>query len=105
VPSFQKQLIEALCANDEIINLIRDRIGAVPFGVSIADAAKATSESKWMVEDKLRRGIYRARKSGRRTIVEFASIREHWASLPPAKFLPAPSPSKRRTEQVTAYSE
>ena len=102
--SFRDRLVEALCQNDEIINLIRERIGVVPFGLGIADTAKVTGESQWTVKDRLRKGKYRARKAGKRTLVEFSSIREHWESLPRAKFASAPSPSKRRrTEQVTAY--
>jgi hypothetical protein len=37
---------------------------------------------------KTRRGIYRARKSGRRTLIEFASVKAHMAALPAAKFTP-----------------
>jgi len=97
VSSFKDRLIELL-AQDEIVNLIRKQIGTVPLVLSIADTAKVTSESEWTVKDKLRKGVYRARKSGRRTLIEFSSIREHWESLPRAKFAPTPSPSKRRQQ-------
>ena len=63
---------------------------AEPLGVSIADAAKMTGESTWTVKMKLRQGIYRAKKSGRRTIIIFESVKAHWATLPDAKFLAPP---------------
>jgi hypothetical protein len=88
------RLLEAL-ADDEIISAIRSRIGVPPFAVTIAEAAKATGESEWTVKDRLRKNQYRARKAGKRTLVELSSIREHWEGLPRAKFAPAPSPSKR----------
>jgi hypothetical protein len=37
---------------------------------------------------KLRRGVYRAKKSGRRTLIYFASVKEHAETLPDAKFAP-----------------
>lgn len=59
-----------------------------PIFLSIADVARLTGESNWTVKDKLRRGVYAAFKSGRRTLVSYASVKEHAASLPPAKFAP-----------------
>jgi hypothetical protein len=58
-----------------------------PLGVSIADVAAMTGESQWTVKQKLRSGIYRAKKSGRRTIIVFESVKQAWANLPEAKFL------------------
>jgi hypothetical protein len=89
------RLLEALARDDEIINAIRGRIGVPPLALTIAEAAKATGESEWTVKDRLRKGQYRARKAGKRTLVEFSSIHEHWEGLPRAKFAPTPSPSKR----------
>lgn len=57
-----------------------------PILVSIPTAADHTGESVWTVKQRLRAGIYRARKSGRRTLVELKSIKEHVATLPPAEF-------------------
>jgi hypothetical protein len=57
-----------------------------PLFASIDTIAKFTGESPWTVKHKLRLGYYRARKSGRRTLVEMASVREHLATLPEAKF-------------------
>jgi hypothetical protein len=70
-------------------------------GWSIQQTSEKTSESVWKVKDRLRRGEYRARKAGRRTIVEPASVREVWAKLPIAKFAPPRSrrrPSGRQSE-------
>jgi len=55
---------------------------------SIAEVASSTGESDWTVKDKLRRGIYQAKKSGRRTLVDWASVTAHWQDLPAAKFAP-----------------
>jgi hypothetical protein len=58
-----------------------------PFGLSIDDVSAMTGESVWTVKMKLRSGVYRAKKSGRRTIIIYQSVKEAWASLPEAKFL------------------
>jgi hypothetical protein len=61
---------------------------AEPLGLSINDVAKMTGESSWTVKHKLRLGIYKAKKSGRRTIIVYSSVKQHFANLPEAKFLP-----------------
>jgi hypothetical protein len=61
---------------------------AEPLGLSIADVAAMTGESVWTVKQKLRLGIYKAKKSGRRTIIVYESVKAAWADLPEAKFLP-----------------
>lgn len=61
---------------------------------SIATTADKTDESQWTVKNKLRLGIYRAVKSGRRTLIDPASVQEHIENLPPAKFS-RPKPRKR----------
>lgn len=60
---------------------------------SIDESAKILAVSAWTVKDLLRKGILRARKSGRRTLVECESISTYAASLPIATFTP---PVKRR---------
>jgi hypothetical protein len=60
--------------------------GIKPFGLSIKDTAKATGESTWKVKEKLRNGTYKAKKSGRRTIVTYESIEAAWENLPDATF-------------------
>ena len=69
--------------------------GLKPLGVSIKQAAEITSESQWQVKQKLRNGTYQAKKSGRRTIISYASIEAAWHGLPDATFK-APTPRKRR---------
>jgi hypothetical protein len=59
-----------------------------PAFLSIENAARYTSESTWTIEDLLRRGVLKAKKSGRRTLVEVASIKERAESLPIATFKP-----------------
>ena len=69
-----------------------------PLLISIKDAAKLVGLSEWSVEDLLRRGIYRAKKAGRRTLIEFASVKAHTAALPSAKF----APPRERRQRVRA---
>jgi len=70
--------------------------GAIePLGLSIKKTAEVTGESEWAVKNKLRHGIYRGRKSGRRTIVIYESVKTAWESLPAAKFA-APRERRRR---------
>ena len=63
-----------------------------PIFVSIADAASALGVSVWQVKQELRGGRLRARKAGRRTVVEYASVLALAESLPKAEFAP---PRKR----------
>jgi hypothetical protein len=58
-----------------------------PLGISVADVSAMTGESVWTVKMKLRRGIYKAKKSGRRTIVDYQSVKHAWETLPAAQFL------------------
>lgn len=75
----------------------KDKVGAglEPLFLSIRDTSKITGESEWTVKQKLRAGRYRARKSGRRTLVEYDSVKEASAALPVASFAAPRSP--RRT--------
>jgi hypothetical protein len=74
--------------------------GIEPAFVSVKFAAAFVAESPWAIKDKLRRGILRARKAGRRTLVEFQSLRDYAASLPTATFAP-PRP-RTKTHNATA---
>jgi hypothetical protein len=64
-----------------------------PLGLSIDECATVTGESTWTVKQKLRAGVYEAKKSGRRTIITYESVKRAWASLPTATFLP---PTRKR---------
>jgi hypothetical protein len=70
-----------------------------PAYVSIENAANYTSESPWIIKDLLRRGALKAKKAGRRTLVEFAGVKERAANLPDAKFAP---PRERRRSPKAA---
>jgi hypothetical protein len=59
-----------------------------PAFVSIQDAAAYMAESTWTIKNRLRLGQLRARKSGRRTLIEFLSLKEFIATLPIASFAP-----------------
>jgi hypothetical protein len=60
-----------------------------PAFISMNDAARYTGESLWTVKERLRSGIYKAKKAGRRTLVVFASVKEYADKLPDAEFGPA----------------
>jgi hypothetical protein len=62
--------------------------GIEPAFMSIRAVAAFMAESVWTTKQKLRSGIYRAKKSGRRTLIEFASVKAAAESLPVAKFAP-----------------
>lgn len=68
--------------------------GIEPLGLSIKKTAEITGESTWQVKEKLRNGTYKAKKSGRRTIVIYQTVKAAWDSLPDAVF----KPSKRKHE-------
>jgi excisionase family DNA binding protein len=57
-----------------------------PLFYSVDDAAHELAMSKWWVREMLRRGVLRARKAGRRTIIENDSFRAYAAALPAAEF-------------------
>jgi hypothetical protein len=59
-----------------------------PIFVSIKEAARLTAESEWKVKQCLREGIYEGVKSGRRTLVKYATVKRRAECLPAAKFLP-----------------
>lgn len=64
-----------------------------PMLVSIGDAATYTGESEWTVKQRLRDNTYAAVKSGRRTLVVFATVKRYAESLQPATFA---APTRRR---------
>jgi hypothetical protein len=64
-----------------------------PLFYSIVDTAHILAMSPWSVKDLLKRKVLRARKAGRRTLVEGPSVQDYAASLPAAKYMP---PRRRR---------
>ena len=59
-----------------------------PLFYSIADTARVLALSAWTVKQLLALQVLRAKKAGRRTLIEGQSVRDYAAALPPAKFLP-----------------
>lgn len=57
-----------------------------PAFLSIADAARWRGESVWRIKQLLRQGILKAKKSGRRTLVSFSSLKASIQGLPDAEF-------------------
>jgi hypothetical protein len=53
-----------------------------PLGLSIKETAAITSESEWQVKARLSSGEYKAKKAGRRTIIDYQSVEDVWKSLP-----------------------
>jgi hypothetical protein len=72
-----------------------------PLGLSIKKTAEITSECEWQVKERLRRGEYKAKKAGRRTIIIYQSVEDHWNNLPDATFKP-PSKRKRNEQEKLA---
>jgi hypothetical protein len=63
------------------------KFDAEPGWVSVAFISHWTGESSWTVRNvHLREGHYKARKSGRRTLIEFASVKAFMSKLPVATF-------------------
>lgn len=80
-----------LIHSEQITHLIHPVICAVlpaPMYEPIAECARQLAISAWSVKDLLRQGKLRAKKHGRRTIVEVASRLEYAESLPDAEFAP-----------------
>jgi len=71
-----------------------------PIFVSVGDAARLLGISEWTVKQELRRGRLRARKAGRRTVVEYASVLALAESLPKAKFAPPRKRGNRASLEV-----
>jgi hypothetical protein len=67
---------------------MNDRVKLQPRFLSIGETAEFLSISPWSVKDLLKRGVLKAKKSGRRTLVETESANAHADSLPAAKYLP-----------------
>jgi hypothetical protein len=55
--------------------------------------ARKTAESTWSVYEHLRLGHYKARKRGRRTIVDPQSVITYWKAIPFATFGVTPLPA------------
>jgi hypothetical protein len=66
-----------------------------PIAVTIEQAARLSGESRSQVYNRLGHGQYQGLKSGRRTLVLVASIKQFLESLPPAVIKP-PKPRPPR---------
>jgi hypothetical protein len=71
-----------------------------PLFVSIREAARLMGESVWSTKMRLRAGIYVGRKSGRRTLVAYNSLKKYADGLPaavyqPPRCRPAPTAPKK----------
>jgi hypothetical protein len=75
--------------------------GIEPLALSIDQTAQITGESRSSVYNRLGSGQYEAIKSGSRTLVLYASVKAHIASLPRAKIKP-PKVRKPRVFPQTA---
>jgi hypothetical protein len=72
-----------------------------PLFVSVTDAAHYLGLSEFQVKQELRKGSLSARKAGRRTLIEMASLKTFGATLPIASFAP---PSRGLTEKLGVVS-
>jgi len=71
-----------------------------PALVSVEYVTKFTGESRWQVYEHLKLGIYKGKKSGRRTMIVFAGVKARVAALPDAKFAPHRKRTKRQAAQL-----
>lgn len=60
-----------------------------PAFLSIDATAEYLHVSPWSVKELLRLRVLQARKAGRRTLVEFASVKAYAQTLPAAEFAPS----------------
>lgn len=70
-----------------------------PLFYSVADTAHILAMSPWSVKDLLKRKLLRAKKAGRRTLIEGPSVRDYAASLPAATFM---APRHRRVSSASS---
>jgi excisionase family DNA binding protein len=59
---------------------------SIPLRVSIGEAAQATGLSQWSIKQLLRQGKLRAKKHGRRTLIDYVSLKSYVDNLPDARF-------------------
>jgi hypothetical protein len=67
--------------------------GIEPITVTIQEAQRITGESRAQVYNHIGRGDYQAVKDGRKTLIIYASVKQHLTRLPPARIKP-PKPPK-----------
>jgi excisionase family DNA binding protein len=63
-----------------------------PMFLGIDAAAEYLNVSRWTIKQLLRRGLLKAKKAGRRTLVEHSTIKSYADSLPAARFAPSAHP-------------
>jgi hypothetical protein len=66
---------------------------------SIAESARQLALSEWSIKQLLRQKKLKAKKAGRRTIINVQSRKDYAAGLPDAEFLPP-----RRNAEVKEYA-
>jgi hypothetical protein len=71
-----------------------------PMFEEIAESARQLAVSEWFVKDLLRKKKLKAKKAGRRTMVDVQSRKDYAHGLPDAEFLP---PTRRlKAEKAVA---
>lgn len=63
----------------------------LPIALVIPDAVKATGISRSVIYEALKSGTLKARKSGRRTVIEVAELRRWLESMPEYRCVPRTS--------------
>jgi hypothetical protein len=69
-----------------------------PMFEEIAESARQLALSEWSIKDLLRKRRLKAKKAGRRTLVDVQSRKDYANSLPDAKFL-EPKPRRRAASE------
>jgi excisionase family DNA binding protein len=67
----------------------RQEVTIEPIFLGIDATAKYLNVSAWTVKQLLRRGVLKAKKAGRRTLVQHATIKSYAETLPDARFAPS----------------
>jgi len=92
-----RKLIEA-CLDPSLLD---ERPGTLePIFLSIKRVSEIMGEGEWRTKELLALGAYEAKKSGRRTLITFESVKRRAASLPAATFAKRKPRKKRQASHL-----
>jgi excisionase family DNA binding protein len=76
-----------------------------PLACTINEASRISGEPRTKIYSWLKTGKLKSKKSGRRTLILYESLKQAIADLPDAKFTPPRSPPSPSPKQVRAAEE
>ena len=71
---------------------------------TMQEVMEVTGQSRSMVKVKLANGTYRARKNGRRVLIEMQSVYDDWERLPVAVYAPLRTKKKAPSPEMTFFA-